>query len=997
MENYSSYAKTKIAEFEPKRKYQPHELLLMLRQRSGLSKIELAKLLGLSSARMLQKWEGAYGVPTAERLHHLIEIYHSKNVFVAGKELEEIRLLWTTIQNYYDATHPSYEGYPVFDAGWFEKMLKGQTPLNLRVLPQKVEDENLSASEPAPDEIETPSIINPTNLPPLELTRFIGRPKELSQIIDLLIHQKHRLVTLCGTGGIGKTRLSLQVARQILPNFKDGVWLVELAGLSSVEQLPLFIAKALDFIQQIPAKDVTLALQKQLKTKQLLIILDNCEHLLSACTELADSLLKTCPEVQILATSRERLGILGEVVLPLLPLTFPPRSFKANLADLQQFEAVQLFCNRAKLVEPTFALTEQDVPALTQICQKLDGIPLALELAASRVNMLTLEQINERLADRFKLLTKGNPTAFPRHQTLRALLDWSFQLLTLREQKLFIRLAVFSGGWVLEAAEAICSDPVLEAQEILDTLDSLVVKSLVIVDKQGQIPRYRFLETIRQYAAELFAQSNEVIVFQEQHIGYYVRLAEQAEAEIETPQQTVWLNRLNQEYENFIAGFNRLWESQRWELVLGLVNALARYWHWLGYSKQLRHWLEQALQEAEKTGMLVEENSKIAKRLTKSLLRLSQVVFHQDEIEVALAYAKRGLTLAERVGDAVDRGFGNRLIAMCLIQKGDYNPATRYLEQSAAYYREADHQEGISSTFFELAVIANLQNNLVQAVRYMRECTELRVKIGAESQLTSSYNALAIFYRELGDYSNSRHFLEQGLTLCRKINNRDKLGMLLNNLSGLTIIEGFYDQTQTIIDQAIVIERELGSKQGEAVALHNSGWLKKCLGDYQAAQTFYQMALTLRREMGDTIYITYSLNNLGEIAILQGEYRTARELLNSGLTHAQTSQHKTPIAQSYLYLGYLEYKVGNFMEAKAYLEKAIEIHEERQNNYEIAKNLTWLICINYQEGNLVEARRLVDKLDSLLAATTGVLEPHYRIELGKLKLKGVHHVSNPIQ
>jgi predicted ATPase len=197
---------------------------------------------------------------------------------------------------------------------------------------------------------------------------------------------------LSGTGGIGKTRLSLQIARQVLPNFKDGVWLVELAGLSTPDQLPLFVAKALDFIKQIPAKEVTPALQNQLKTKQLLLILDNCEHLLSACTDLANRLLKSCPAVQILATSRERLGILGEMVLPLLPLTFPPRAFHSDLSALLEFEAVELFYNRAKLLEPTFELTEQNVPALTQICQKLDGIPLALELAASRVSGLTLEQ-----------------------------------------------------------------------------------------------------------------------------------------------------------------------------------------------------------------------------------------------------------------------------------------------------------------------------------------------------------------------------------------------------------------------------------------------------------------------------------------------------------------------------------------------------------------------------------------------------------------------------
>jgi predicted ATPase/uncharacterized protein HemY/transcriptional regulator with XRE-family HTH domain len=973
VDSYSFYSKTRAPELETKRKYQPHELLVMLRQRSGLSKTELAHLLGFNSERMLQKWEGGYALPTAERLIQLIEIYYSKDVFVAGKELEEVRLLWTTIQNFYDATHPSYEGYPVFDASWFEKLLKGQTPVNLLILPLKPTSSNPSLLEPLP-----PVAVNtPTNLPALELTQFIGRQQELNAIAGLLRQESCRLVTLSGTGGIGKTRLALQVVRQILPDFKDGVWLVELAGLSTAEQLPLVVAETLSLIKKIPANDPVAGLQTQLKTKQLLLVLDNCEHLVEGCAKLAASLLTACPNLQILATSREPLGILGESVFPVLPLTFPTTTFQAGLEDLMQFEAVQLFYDRARLIEPDFERTELNTMALAQICQKLDGIPLALELAAARLTSLTLEQINDRLADRFKLLTKGNRTALPRHQTLRSLLDWSFQLLSPEEQRLFIRLAVFRGGSTLAAVETICSSNDLAPAAMLDCLDNLVAKSLVVVVKQDQISRYHMLETIHEFANEHFAGTNDAALFQERHALYYVQLAEQAEAAIETPEQTGWLNRLEKEHENIVRVLNWLFELQNNKtpatsslnpvaIALHLATALARYWHWRGYGKQVRQWLEQALEAAEKAGILAGEDEVMVKHTASSLLRLSQVVHQQDETEVALAYAKRGLALAEKIHDKANIGLAHRLIGQCFIQKNDYSQATTYIEQSLAGYQEIDHHEGIGSAFFELSVLAYLQNQNTMA-----------------RQLPSCYNSLAIFYREEGDYPKARHFLEKGIALCREINNRISLGLLQVNLAGVSIIEGHYAQAQETLAQALIFEREVGNKQGEAASLHSLGWAAKCLGDYSAAQDYYQQALAIRREIEDARYIATTLNNLGEVAILQNDYQRASELLNTGLADAQKMHRKMSIAQAYLYLGYLAYKKGDYLQAKTYLEESLEIYEECQNQYEISKNLTWLVCLAQKQGKIEEARMQADRLTKLLAKTTGVLEPHYQAELVK--------------
>jgi predicted ATPase/transcriptional regulator with XRE-family HTH domain len=998
MDSYSFYAKSRSAEPEPKKKYQPHELLVMLRQRSGLSKAELAGVLGFASERMLQKWEGGYSLPTAERLRQLIEIYHARNVFVDGKELEEVRQLWLTVQNYSDATHPSYEGYPVFDAGWFEKLFNGQKASPLQVLP--LESAALDPSSPGLEaEKERKSL---TNLVSVDLTRLIGRHKELADLTRLLQQERQHLVTISGTGGIGKTRLALQIGRQSLPYFKDGVWLVELADISDTGQLPVVLFKALGIIKKLPNSNALPTLQKHLKTKQLLLILDNCEHLLEACAELANNLLKNCPDVQILATSRERLGILGEVVLPLSPFAVPVIRSNPTPANLLKFEAVQLFWERARSIEPNFELTVENATDLTQICQKLDGIPLALELAALRVNSLSLEQINQRLTARFKLLSKGNRTALPRQQTLRALLDWSFQLLNAEEQHLFIRLAVFSGSWTLEAVEAICNNSDLEVETIIDNLDSLVTKSLVITDKQASITRYRMLETIRQYASERLAQTKDAALFEERHIIYYASLAEQAERIINTPagiintsEESLWISRLEKEHENYVMAFNRLFQLQNWrnpaissltpaQLTLRLADNLARYWRWRGYGIQMRGWLEKSLAKAEKASSIEGESPQTTKLIASNLLKLCQQLTYQDEYDLALEYAKRGLAFAEKIEDKANMGFANRLLCLIFRNKREFKQASGYVEQSLAIYRAIDDRVGIGSALYELAVLAYRQNQDSLAKEYLAECIEIREKIGAKNQLATSYNLLALLYSAEGDYTRTRYFQEKSIDFCREIGDRGLLGTLLNNLAELDNIEGHYRRAEALALEALALAQEAASREWVAVSLQYLGMAAKGSGDYQKAWDYYQQALAIRQELKDRTYIIYTFNYLGEIAILQGNYQQARQLLNSGLTYAQQAQKQKQLSQTYHYLGYLEYKEGNLAQAKDWLQKAIQMQQDRQNQHEIAKSLTWLICISYQEGKIDEALTQTSKLAELLAATTGALEPHYRAELLKI-------------
>jgi predicted ATPase len=338
----------------------------------------------------------------------------------------------------------------------------------------------------------------PHNLP-LQVNRFIGREREMTAVRGLLTTS--RLLTLAGAGGSGKTRLALQVATDLLDEFEHGVWWVELAALSDPLLVPQAVASALGLPERAGCT-VTEALADALRPKHVLLVLDNCEHLLAACVQLIETLLHTCPQLRVLVTSREALTITGETIWLVLPLRVPDTYQPPPIEGLLTYEAVQLFVERARSVRPSFTLTPENASAVVQVCRRLDGMPLAIELAAARIRALSVEQIVARLDDAYRLLTGGSRSALPRQQTLRAAMDWSYHLLSAHEQAFFRRLSVFAGSFSLEAAEAICAGEPGEAYDVLDVLASLIEKSLVLVEQRSGAARYRLLETIRQYGQD---------------------------------------------------------------------------------------------------------------------------------------------------------------------------------------------------------------------------------------------------------------------------------------------------------------------------------------------------------------------------------------------------------------------------------------------------------------------------------------------------------------
>lgn len=414
----------------------------------------------------------------------------------------------------------------------------------------------------------------PNNLP-VQLTTFIGREHQMAEAKRLLATT--RLLTLTGPGGTGKTRLSLQMAADVLDAFPDGVWLVELAPLSDAALVPQTVASTWSVREQ-PGRPLLETLSDYLRAKSLLLILDNCEHLIDACAQLAETLLRACPHLKLLPSSREALGVAGETAYRVPSLSLPDPHQPLSVESLSRYEAAQLFVDRARAVQPHFSLTAHNLSAVAQICQRLDGIPLALELAAARVKLFAVEQIALRLDDRFRLLTGGSRTALPRQQTLRALIDWSYDLLPVAERGALARLSVFAGGWTFGAAEAVIGP------EALDLLSHLVDKSLVVVDELAEAPetRYRLLETIRQYARDKLLESGEAPMVRDRHLRHYLLVAEVAEPKLEGPEMLPALNQLEAELDNIRAALE--WTLDRSpQAAVQLAARLTFFWQRRGH------------------------------------------------------------------------------------------------------------------------------------------------------------------------------------------------------------------------------------------------------------------------------------------------------------------------------------------------------------------------------------------------------------------------------
>ncbi|HEU5299710.1 MAG TPA: adenylate/guanylate cyclase domain-containing protein, partial [bacterium] len=546
----------------------------------------------------------------------------------------------------------------------------------------------------------------PNNLP-RQLTSFIGREREMAEVKELV--RTSPLVTLTGTGGSGKTRLAIQVGADLVEAFPDGVWLIALESLSDPALVAAAIAAVVG-VREETHRAVLQTLVDALRTRSLLLILDNSEHLLDAVAPVAETLVRSGPNLRILATSQERLGVPGELVYPVGMLPVPDPRRTAAPDDITHYAAVQLFVDRALLSQPRFALTRDNAPAVAQVVRRLDGIPLAIELAAARANALSVDQIAARLDDRLALLTTGSRTEVPRHQTLRAVLDWSYDLLVPDERAILRRLSVFAGGFTLEAAEGICSRP--GEVDVLGLLTRLVEKSLVVFDDQGAGPRYRLLESVRLYGQEQLRGEGEEAEARTRHRDWYLLLAEQAEPGLIGPEQKRWLDRLEEEHDNLRAALT--WSRDGPDGIahgLVLAGALTMFWDIRGYWREGREWLE----------TMVGRSSEESHARVKALNGVANFAFFQGDFKTATTFGQEGLALSRRLGDSRGAATCLNILGFEACRIENYARARELGAESLSLSRESGDLMGTAAAQAVLGLVARGEGDTAQAEMLLTE------------------------------------------------------------------------------------------------------------------------------------------------------------------------------------------------------------------------------------------------------------------------------------
>jgi non-specific serine/threonine protein kinase len=512
---------------------------------------------------------------------------------------------------------------------------------------------------------------------PVQLTTFVGRRWEIAEVCARL--DRARLVTLTGVGGVGKSRLALEVAATLKERYADGVWLVELAGLADPNLVPSAVADVVD-VPEPAGRSVSDALATRLRGAELLLVLDNCEHLVGAVADLVQHLVAASEGLRVLVTSRERLGVTGEVLWLVAGLRCPTEGV-SDPATIEEFDAARLFLDRAVAVERTFRLSETNGDAVARICRRLDGLPLAVELAAARVNALGVEGISDRLDDRFRLLTGGARAALARHRTLRAVVEWSYALLDERERELFDRLAVFVGGFTLEAAEEVCGDAG-RIGGIEDVLLRLIDKSLVVAEPVSEnVPRYRLLETLRIYGVERLQARGEVIEIGARHASYVGELAELAAARFRGPEQSAWLDRLETEHGNVRAALERSLVEGDVETAVRLAGAVAPFWDLHGHYTEGRRWLERALAAME---------AGAADARVRAFNGLGTLALIQGDLDRAIAACEAAADISRRIGDQGGLAYALQYRGFAALYAEDIDGAVTVLEESLAAARRSE-------------------------------------------------------------------------------------------------------------------------------------------------------------------------------------------------------------------------------------------------------------------------------------------------------------------
>jgi predicted ATPase/class 3 adenylate cyclase len=767
-------------------------------------------------------------------------------------------------------------------------------------LPNEVTLQNMSKHHlkglPNPEQIwqvnapglqhEFPSLNSSNSLSnnlPVQLTSFVGREKEIGEVKDALA--LHHLVTLIGPGGTGKTRLSWQVAQELLDQFSDGVWFVELAPILDPVLVPRTTAITIG-LRDEPQRPIIDMLCDYLHKKQLLIVLDNCEHLVDACAQMANKILQAAPNVRILASSREALGIAGEATYRVPSLGLPGLDF-LSVEALTEHEATRLFIARATSAHSTFSVTDDSASAIAQICRRLDGIPLAIELAAAKIRVLSVDQIAKRLDDRFRLLTGGSRTALERHQTLRAAIDWGYNLLSPAEQKLFHRLSIFVNGWTLEAAESVCESEATSSvarSDILPLLEQLINKSFVIKEESGFESRYHMLETIKQYANEKLVEAGESNTIRDRHLNYFLTLVETAAPHLIRPEQLEWLAQIDADYQNLRAALEWALNQQSPETSMRLCNALGRFWGFRGYWREASRWLSNALANCTQ----IQSDSEKAAYI-KTLYWDAHFAQALGELELARNSAELSLVLAQESKDKMDIAIAKYYVAFIHYQNDNNLYARPFAEQSLIEFQD------LHDPFWE----------------------------------SRSYDIFGRIRVNLGEIKPSERILHK-LELNRKAEERSNLGDALFIYSVWHYTNDRIDEARKYAEEADVLWKQIGlTPNSTSLVFALIAWSN---GEYELAKSYYMEMRDYFGVLGEKSQRAGVVSALGLLEMEAGNLSQAQAYLEEALAAARELDYKPFIAQRLIALGNLFYVLGSPKQFKENLQEGILL-ASRINRY----------------------------------------------------------------